>query len=87
MVSVGPLGVVAFLIAMGASGERGQRFLARLRRLAARGLLIALSVTPTALIMPVRYGALCLAAGFAIAAVSLPIWCYAALAQWLTRDD
>ncbi len=32
-------------------------------------------------------GALCLAAGFAIAAVSLPAWCYAALAQWLTRED
>jgi hypothetical protein len=50
-VSVGPLGVVPFLVALGASGERGQRVLDRLRSVV-RGLLVALVLTPTAIMMP-----------------------------------
>jgi hypothetical protein len=35
--------------------------------------------------MPAPLSGLCLAGALAIA-VSLPVWCYAALAQWLTRE-
>lgn len=87
MVSVGPLGIIAFLVALGASGQRGQRTLLRLRSVAVRGLLVAAGLTVFAVLAPAQVGAIAVAVAFALATVSLPVWCYAALAGWLTRDD
>jgi hypothetical protein len=84
---LGPLAVFGFLVALGASGERGQRVLDRLRCVARRVLLGTLVLTPIALIMPPPCGTLCFAAGLSIGAGSLPIWCYATFARWLTREE
>ena len=84
----GPLKIIGALVAIGAiGGSRGQLALSRLKRLAARSAGISLLVAPMTLLLPwpnaaIWFGLACMGALMASA-----LWCYAALAKWLTSSE
>ena len=79
-----PLEVVGALVTIGAvGGSRGQLALRRLKWLASRAAALCLLVAPFTL-LPRPYAAIWLGIARLVAFLSYALWCFAALARWLT---
>ena len=97
-----PLYIMASLLALGASGPRGRRILRRLKRLCGWSFILCLLAIPLSLYGTHLYESVfsrklateagqavlgLLALSFAVSLLSGALWCYLALAKWLTDDD
>lgn len=84
----GPLPIIGALIAVGAvGGSRGQSMLKRLKRLAGRTAFVSLFLIPLTLMLPWPDAGIWLGIAALLAILGLTVWCYAAFACWLTRED
>ena len=84
----GPLEIIGALVAIGTiSGSRGQLVLAQLKRLAARSAGISLLIAPMTLLLPWPNAAIWFGLACMGALISSVLWCYVALAKWLTASD
>jgi hypothetical protein len=83
-----PLDVVGALVAIGAIGaSRGQLVLRRLKSLASRTAALCLLVAPFTLLPSWPCAAIWLGIACLGAFLSCALWCFAALAKWLTADE
>jgi hypothetical protein len=84
----GPLEIIGALVAIGAiGGSRGQLALSRLKRLAAWSAGFCLLMAPATLLIAFPYAAIWLGIACLGALLSCALWCYAALAKWLTSSE
>ncbi len=97
-----PAYIMASLLALGASGPRGQRILRRLKRLCGWGFILCLLAIPLSLYGTNLYESafgkkiatesgqavlMLLALSFGVSLLSAALWCYLAIATWLTKDE
>ncbi len=83
-----PLEVVGALVTIGAvGGSRGQLALRRLKWLASRAAALCLLVAPFTPLLPWPDAAIWLGIACLSAFLSCALWCFAALAKWLTADE
>jgi uncharacterized membrane protein len=84
---VTPLKIVAALIGLGLLGRRGQRMLKLIRRVTKWGLFLCIVGFALTVYRGAEEDKLLMMGCFLGAFVFAALWCYAAFAQWLTRED
>ena len=87
---IGPLKLIAGLVAIGAiGGRRGQRLLGVLKKITVWAALLSL---PLAILFGLtipdqKLAAVAVAITLVWGVIALVFWCYVAFAQWLTSED
>lgn len=85
---LGPLAIIGALMAIGAmGGSRGQLMLKRLKRLGSRMALVSVLLSPLTLLLPWPHAGIWFGMAVMLAILGGTVWCYAAFARWLTRDN